>query len=80
MWGALSDEMTGVFTIAAGPRQRSHSRVRIHGTRDNILLSQIRDFPFRRLLRPSCFNDSANRVQVTSCKSTLIGFLAVSVP
>jgi hypothetical protein len=28
MWGALSDESTGLsFTIAAGPRQRSHSRV-----------------------------------------------------
>jgi hypothetical protein len=28
MWGALPDEMTGLsFTIAAGPRQRSHSRV-----------------------------------------------------
>jgi hypothetical protein len=30
MWGALSDERTGIsFTIAAGPRQRSHSRVRV---------------------------------------------------
>jgi hypothetical protein len=30
MWGALSDERTGLsFTIAAGPRQRSHSRVRV---------------------------------------------------
>jgi hypothetical protein len=29
MWGAVSDERTGLsFTIAAGPRQRSHSRVR----------------------------------------------------
>jgi hypothetical protein len=28
MWGALSDERTGLsFTIAAGPRQPSHSRV-----------------------------------------------------
>jgi hypothetical protein len=28
MWGVLSDERTGLsFTIAAGPRQRSHSRV-----------------------------------------------------
>jgi hypothetical protein len=49
IWGDLSDERTGLsFTIAVGPRQRSHSRVR--GTRDHILLSQIRDFPFRRLL------------------------------
>jgi hypothetical protein len=30
MWGALSDERTGLsFTVAAGPRQRSHSRVRV---------------------------------------------------
>jgi hypothetical protein len=31
------------FTIAAGPRQRSHSQVRV--PQDHILLSQIRDFP-----------------------------------
>jgi hypothetical protein len=30
MWGALSDERTGLsFTIAAGPRQRIHSQVRV---------------------------------------------------
>jgi hypothetical protein len=30
MWCALSDERTGLsFTTAAGPRQRSHSRVRV---------------------------------------------------
>jgi hypothetical protein len=30
MWGALSDERTGLsFTVAAGVRQRSHSRVRV---------------------------------------------------
>jgi hypothetical protein len=30
MWGALSDERTGLtFTIAAGPRQRSHFQVRV---------------------------------------------------
>jgi hypothetical protein len=30
IWGALSDESTGLsFTIAAGPRQRSHFRVRV---------------------------------------------------
>jgi hypothetical protein len=29
MWGAFSDDRTGLsFTIAAGPSQRSHSRVR----------------------------------------------------
>jgi hypothetical protein len=30
MWGALSDKSTGLsFTIAAGPRQRSHSWIRV---------------------------------------------------
>jgi hypothetical protein len=42
MWGALSDERTGLsFKIAAGSRQRilgSKSR----GTRNHILVSQIR--------------------------------------
>jgi hypothetical protein len=42
IWGAFPDERTGLsFTTAAEPRQRSHSR----GTRDHILLSQIRDSP-----------------------------------
>jgi hypothetical protein len=44
MWGALSDEGTGLpFTIVAGPRQRSHSWVESRGTRGHILVSQIRD-------------------------------------
>jgi hypothetical protein len=30
IWGALSDERTGLsFTIAAGPRQRRHFRARV---------------------------------------------------
>jgi hypothetical protein len=30
MWGALSDERTGLsFAIAAGPRHRSHSRIQV---------------------------------------------------
>jgi hypothetical protein len=32
-------------TIAAGPRQRSQSLVRVPRTHDQILLSQIRDSP-----------------------------------
>jgi hypothetical protein len=41
MWGVLSDERMGLlFTILAGPCQRSHSPVRV--TRD---ASQIRDSP-----------------------------------
>jgi hypothetical protein len=31
------------FTIAAGPRQRIHSQVRVRGTHNHNLLSQIRD-------------------------------------
>jgi hypothetical protein len=47
MWGVLSDERTGLlFTTAAGPRQRSHSRVESDGNCDHILLSQIRDLNF----------------------------------
>jgi hypothetical protein len=45
LWGALSDEGTGLsFTIVPGPRQLSR------GTRDSILLSQIGYFHFPRLL------------------------------
>jgi hypothetical protein len=39
------------FTIAAGHRQRIHSRVESLGTRDHTLLSQTRDVPFCPLLR-----------------------------
>jgi hypothetical protein len=46
MWSTLSDERMGLsFTIAADPRQRSHSRVESGGTCNRILLSQIRDTP-----------------------------------
>jgi hypothetical protein len=49
MWGALSDQRTDLsFTIAAGAVILGcESR----GTRDDILLFQIQDFPFRLLLR-----------------------------
>jgi hypothetical protein len=54
MWGSLSDERTGcrlqfllVLVIAVILGSESHE------TRDHILLSQIRDFLFRRLLRLS---------------------------
>jgi hypothetical protein len=53
MWGALSIEMTDVsFTVTAGPRQRSHSQIRVPwDSRPYFLLSQSWDFPFLRLLR-----------------------------
>jgi hypothetical protein len=41
------------FTIAAGPRQRSHSQVRVpRETHNHILLSQIRDSPIWRVRSP----------------------------
>jgi hypothetical protein len=52
IWGALSDERTGLsFTIAAGPRQHNYSRARVPWDSQPNLLSQIGDFPFRRLLQ-----------------------------
>jgi hypothetical protein len=42
MWGVLSDERTGLsFTIASGPLQRSHSRVRV--PRDSWLYFTVSD-------------------------------------
>jgi hypothetical protein len=44
---SLYDERTGLsFTIAAGLRERGYFESESRGTRDHILLSQIRDFPF----------------------------------
>jgi hypothetical protein len=52
IWGALSDERTGLsFTIAAGLASAFILESESRETRGHILLSQIRDFPFRRLLR-----------------------------
>jgi hypothetical protein len=52
LWGALSDERTGLTVIyAAGPCQRNLSLVRAPWVRYHILQSHIWDFPFRRLLR-----------------------------
>jgi hypothetical protein len=53
MWGALFNKRTGVcrlqllLALANAVVLRSESR----GTRDHIFLSQIQDFPLRRLLR-----------------------------
>jgi hypothetical protein len=52
MWGALFDERTDLsFTIVLVLDSVVILGAEYHGTRDHILLSQIRDFPFRRLLR-----------------------------
>jgi hypothetical protein len=51
-WVAPSDERTGLsFVCAAGPCQRSFSRALVPWDLRLILLSQMWDFPFRRLLR-----------------------------
>jgi hypothetical protein len=52
MWGALSDERTGPpFAIVAGLARAVILGYEFRGTLDHILLFQIRNFPFRRLLR-----------------------------
>jgi hypothetical protein len=52
MRGALSDERTGLpFAIAGDFASEVILGSECSWTRDHILLSQIRDFPFRRLLR-----------------------------
>jgi hypothetical protein len=52
IWGVLSDERTGLsFAPVAGLASADNLGPEFLGTRDHILLSQIRDFPFHRLLR-----------------------------
>jgi hypothetical protein len=52
IWGGVSDERACLsYTIAAGPRQRSHCQVRVPwDTRPYFTVSDLR-LPFRRLLR-----------------------------
>jgi hypothetical protein len=46
MWSALSDERTGQpFTISAGGRQRSHSRVRVQLAHDHIYCLRFKTPP-----------------------------------
>jgi hypothetical protein len=44
MWGAFSDERTGLLlTIAVGPRQRSHSQVSVpRALRPEFIVSDLR--------------------------------------
>jgi hypothetical protein len=53
MWGAFCDERTGLsFTIAAGSRQRSHSRVRVRVNLSHsvyLLLQSIYKFMYNIL-------------------------------
>jgi hypothetical protein len=52
MWGTLSDERTGLsFTIAAGTRQHSHSRVRVPWDSQPYFTVSDSRLPFHRLVR-----------------------------
>jgi hypothetical protein len=82
VWGAVSDERTGLsFTVAAGPRQRSHFRVRVVWDSWSYFTVSDSRLPFGRLLRlarsrwryapPHCcscpgYNFSARSTQKTS--------------
>jgi hypothetical protein len=83
MWGALYDERTVLsFTTSAGLASAVILGSESRGTRDHILLSQIRDFPFRRLLRltgsqwrystPPPVTDSLYRLRTDNIKTLLI--------
>jgi hypothetical protein len=62
MWGALSDDRPGLpFTIAAGLASAAIPGFESRGTRDHILLSQIRDSPNLESHVP-VFISSRNRV------------------
>jgi hypothetical protein len=74
MWGALSDERTGLsFKIADATRWRSHSPVRVPLTDDHILLSQIRDSPNLEGQAPA-FISPGNRV--AQLYPQVLGFLS----
>jgi hypothetical protein len=52
MWGALSDERTGLWLqLLLALASVIIFGFKSHGTHDHILLSQIRDFPFCHLLQ-----------------------------
>jgi hypothetical protein len=72
MWGALSDERTGVsFTIAAGSRQRSHSRVRVRwDSRPYFTVSDLRlsfsSPPTTRRVTVEVFDPASTRDAINS--------------
>jgi hypothetical protein len=72
IWGALSNERTGLsFTIAAGPSQRSHSRVRAPwDSRPYFIVSDLRlpfsSPPTTRRVTVEVFDPASTRVGLTS--------------
>jgi hypothetical protein len=76
LWGALSDERTGLsFVYAAGPRQRSLSRVRVHwNSWPNFTVSNLR-FPFSsppttRRVTVEVFDPASTQVNDRGCACT----------
>jgi hypothetical protein len=53
---SLNERTVLSFTIAAGPRQRSHSRSESLWTGDHILLSQYRDKTTREAKSKLCYD------------------------
>jgi hypothetical protein len=75
MWDALSDERTGLsFTIAAGPRQRSYSQVRVPwDSRPYFIVSDSR-LPFSlppttRRATVEVFDPASTRDCLSECQS-----------
>jgi hypothetical protein len=57
MWGALSEEWTGLsFAIGAGPCQRTHSRARVPWGGAGLLLSLLGGWNSNSLLEELCFS------------------------
>jgi hypothetical protein len=72
MWGALSDERTGLsFTIAAGPRQHIHSRVRVLW--DSRPYFAISDSSLSFLSPPTNHRTAVEVFDTVSTQETLFG-------
>jgi hypothetical protein len=85
LWGALSDERTGLsFVIDTDPRQRSLSWVWVPLWLATIFYclrfeTSLFVASYDSQGKLSCYNVSANRVEVISFYSRVIAFLAVTV-
>jgi hypothetical protein len=68
MWGALSDERTGLsFTAAAGPGQRSRSWVRVPNFTVSDLRLPFSSPPTTRTVTVEVFDPASTRVELTHC-------------
>jgi hypothetical protein len=73
LWGAISDERTGLsFVYAAGPRQRSLSRVRVPWISPPYFTVSVLRLPFSsppttRRVAVEVFHPASTRVSNSSC-------------